>query len=157
MKSLHFLNKVFSVFLLNKMLLNMTLLLQNFARIQNMSIWKTSNDHRRRHSSPIKNWWLLLWRTQNPTITRYLWIWGHSPIIWKFAQPKPTFCTKNNSTTLKVVLRPEPKVLNPWFWSEIRSMGKRPLSGLKIQNAILVWYLNENGRIWDIWGHISLK
>ena len=38
-KSLHFLNKVFSVFLLNKMLLNMTLLLQNFARIQNMPIF----------------------------------------------------------------------------------------------------------------------
>ena len=88
---------------------------------------------------------------------RYLWIWGHSPIIWKFARPKPTFCTKNNSTTLKVVLSPEPKVLNPWLWSEIRSMGKWPLSDLKIQNAILVWYLNENGLIWDIWGHFSLK
>ena len=91
------------------------------------------------------------------TITRYLWILGQIPIIWKFARPKPTFCTKNNSTTLKVVLRPEPKVWNPWFWSEIRSMRKRPLSSLKWQNAILVWYLNENERIWDIWGHISLK
>ena len=135
----------------------MTLFLQNFARIQNMSILKGSNDHRRRDCCLIKIRRILLGRTQNPAITRYLWIWEHSPIVWKFARPKPTIFPKNNSTTLKVVLRPEPKVLKFWFWSEIRSMRKRPLSSLKRQNAILVWYLNENVRIWDIWGHISLK
>ena len=139
------------------MLLNMTLLLQNFASIQNMSIWKTSNDHRRCHSSRIKNWWLLLWRTQNPTITKYLWIWGQIPLIWKFSQPKPTICTKNNSTTLKVVLRLEPKVWKYLFWSEIKSMRKRPQSSLNRQNAILVWYLNESDQIWDIWGYNSLR
>ena len=131
--------------------------IQNFVSFQNMPIFWSSDDHRMRQDCLIKIWWILLWRTQNPTITKYLWIWGQIPLIWKFSQPKPTICTKNNSTTLKVVLRPEPKVWNPWFWSEIRSMRKWPLSSLKRQDAILVWYLYVNGRTWDIWGHISLK
>ena len=105
-KSLHFLNKVFSVFLLNKMLLNMTLLLQNFARIQNMPIFWSCDHHRMRKSSLINIRRILLWRTQNPTITSYLLNLRSYSIIWMFARPKPTICTKNNSTILKVVLRP---------------------------------------------------
>ena len=57
----------------------MTLLIQNFARIQNMSIQKGTDDYRRRQSSLIKIWRILLWRTQNSAITGYMSILDHSP------------------------------------------------------------------------------
>ena len=122
-----------------------------------MPIFWSSDNHRMHQDCLIKIWWILLWRTQNPTITRYLWIWGHSPKYGSLHSQSPTICTKNNSTTLKVVLRLELKVWKYLFWSEIKSVRKWPQSSLKRQNAIFVWYLNENGQTWDIWGYISLK
>ena len=53
-KSLHFLNIVFSDFLLNKILIYMTLFLQNFVSFQNMPIFWSSDDHRMRQGCLIK-------------------------------------------------------------------------------------------------------
>ena len=36
-------------------------------------------------------------------------------------------------------------------------MLKLPLRVLRGQNAIEIWYLNENEIIWDFWGHVGLK
>ena len=78
----------------------------------------------------IKILWILLWRTQNPTITKVSLTLRSFPIIWKFARPKPTICTKNNSTTLKVVLRPELKLCKSLVlkWNQVyeKTASKQP-------------------------------
>ena len=79
-----------------------------------MSILKATNDHRRRPSSLIKIWQILLWRAQNPIITRNLWIWGHSPQCGSWLGQWPSICTQYNFTTLKVVLRSEAR-----FWESL--------------------------------------
>ena len=108
----------------------MTLLIQNFARIQNMPILKGSNDHRRPPSSLIKIWRILHWRTQNPSITRYMWIWGHSPQYGSWHGQWPSICTQYNFTTLKVVLRPELKLCKSLVlkWNQVyeKTASKQP-------------------------------
>ena len=47
--------------------------------------------------------------------------------------------------------------INPCLCSKIWSMTKWPLCSLKCQNAIAIWYLNENELICDFRGHIGLK
>ena len=46
-------------------------IIQNFVSFQNMPIFWSSDHHRMRQSSVIKIRRIFLWRTQNPTITRY--------------------------------------------------------------------------------------
>ena len=41
--------------------------------------------------------------------------------------------------------------------SKIRPKTKWPLSNLKFQNVIRIWYFNQNKLIWDFRGHIGLK
>ena len=88
--------------------------IQNFAKIQNMPSFWRSDYHIRHPSSLIKIWWILLWRTQNPTITGNLWIWGHSPQCGNWHGQWPSICTKYNFITLKVVFRPEAR-----FWESL--------------------------------------
>ena len=40
---------------------------------------------------------------------------------------------------------------------KIKSLAKWPLTSLKWQNQIAIWYFNENEVIWNYGGHIGLK
>ena len=91
----------------------MLLFIQNFAKIRNMPSFRRSDHHIRHPSSLNKIWRILLWRTQNPTVTRYLWFWGHSPYYGSLHIQWQSICTQYNFTILKGALRLEAKVWEP--------------------------------------------
>ena len=49
------------------------------------------------------------------------------------------------------------KSSNPCFWSKFWSMAKWPLRNLRQENAIKIWYLNENEQIIAFWHHFGLQ
>ena len=89
----------------------MVLFIRNFASIQNMPSFERSGHHWSRPICLIKIWRFLLWRTQNPIITRNLWILGHSP---QWESQWPSIWIQYNFATPKVVLRPEVR-----FWESL--------------------------------------
>ena len=67
------------------------------------------------------------------------------------------YAYNKTSLTSKATWGQEAKVQNPCLCSKIKSMTEWPLSNLKCQNAIAIWYFNENELICDFRGHIGLK
>ena len=104
-----------------------------------MPILKGSNDHRRRPSSIIKIWWILLWRTQNSSY--------NSEAIWCQFSLKCLILVHFHS---KIIIK-----LHFVSWGCLEAVSHRPDFTAK-PRVYKLWPLSSI-QLWGQWNNIGCK